>query len=43
MFIDREMVTHGPPRVRMRDGWRVDERFLEAARAETWHHVPGNI
>ena len=31
-LIDREMlVTHGPPRVRMRDIWRVDERFLEAA------------
>ncbi|HEX2689088.1 MAG TPA: hypothetical protein VHN14_20845 [Kofleriaceae bacterium] len=31
-LIDREMlVTHGPPRVRMREIWRVDERFLEAA------------
>jgi 5-methyltetrahydropteroyltriglutamate--homocysteine methyltransferase len=31
-LIDREMlVSHGPPRVRMRDIWRVDERFLEAA------------
>src|SRR5512140_747108 len=31
-LIDREMLlTHGPPRVRMREVWRVDERFLEAA------------
>jgi 5-methyltetrahydropteroyltriglutamate--homocysteine methyltransferase len=31
-LIDREMlVTQGPPRVRMRALWRVDERFLEAA------------
>jgi 5-methyltetrahydropteroyltriglutamate--homocysteine methyltransferase len=31
-LIDREMlVTHGPPRVRMREMWRVDQRFLEAA------------
>jgi 5-methyltetrahydropteroyltriglutamate--homocysteine methyltransferase len=31
-LIDREMLmTHGPPRVRMREIWRVDERFLEAA------------
>jgi 5-methyltetrahydropteroyltriglutamate--homocysteine methyltransferase len=31
-LIDREMlVTQGPPRVRMRQLWRVDERFLEAA------------
>src|SRR3954470_7520132 len=31
-LIDREMlVTHGPPRVRMRDIWRVEPRFLEAA------------
>jgi len=31
-LIDREMLmTHGPPRVRMRQIWRVDERFLEAA------------
>src|ERR1043166_2618094 len=32
-LIDREMLTtHSPPRVRMREIWRVDERFLEAAR-----------
>jgi 5-methyltetrahydropteroyltriglutamate--homocysteine methyltransferase len=31
-LIDREMlVSHSPPRVRMREIWRVDERFLEAA------------
>jgi 5-methyltetrahydropteroyltriglutamate--homocysteine methyltransferase len=31
-LIDREMlVTHSPPRVRMREIWRVEERFLEAA------------
>jgi 5-methyltetrahydropteroyltriglutamate--homocysteine methyltransferase len=31
-LIDREMLlTHGPPRVRMREVWRVEERFLEAA------------
>jgi 5-methyltetrahydropteroyltriglutamate--homocysteine methyltransferase len=31
-LIDREMlVTHGPPRVRMREIWRVAEPFLEAA------------
>jgi 5-methyltetrahydropteroyltriglutamate--homocysteine methyltransferase len=31
-LIDRAMlVTHGPPRVRMREIWRVDEPFLEAA------------
>jgi len=31
-LIDREMLlTQGPPRVRMREVWRVDERFLEAA------------
>ena len=31
-LIDREMlVTQGPPRVRMREMWRVDARFLEAA------------
>src|SRR6185436_1585735 len=31
-LIDRDMLlTHGPPRVRMREVWRVDERFLEAA------------
>jgi 5-methyltetrahydropteroyltriglutamate--homocysteine methyltransferase len=31
-LIDREMlVTQGPPRVRMRELWRVDDRFLEAA------------
>jgi 5-methyltetrahydropteroyltriglutamate--homocysteine methyltransferase len=31
-LIDREMlVTEGPPRVRLREIWRVDERFLEAA------------
>lgn len=31
-LIDRQMLmTHGPPRVRMREIWRVDERFLEAA------------
>src|SRR5215475_12577515 len=31
-LIDREMLmTHGPPRVRMREIWRVDERWLEAA------------
>jgi 5-methyltetrahydropteroyltriglutamate--homocysteine methyltransferase len=31
-LIDREMlVSHSPPRVRMREMWRVDERFLEAA------------
>ncbi|HMG53091.1 MAG TPA: hypothetical protein VK601_06410 [Kofleriaceae bacterium] len=31
-LIDREMLlTHGPPRVRMREVWRVAERFLEAA------------
>ena len=31
-LIDREMLTsQGPPRVRMRELWRVDPRFLEAA------------
>jgi len=31
-LIDREMLlTQGPPRVRMREVWRVDERFLDAA------------
>jgi 5-methyltetrahydropteroyltriglutamate--homocysteine methyltransferase len=31
-LIDREvLLSHGPPRVRMREVWRVDERFLEAA------------
>jgi len=31
-LVDREMLlTQGPPRVRMREVWRVDERFLEAA------------
>ncbi|HSR96276.1 MAG TPA: hypothetical protein VLM79_04355, partial [Kofleriaceae bacterium] len=31
-LIDREMlVSNSPPRVRMRQMWRVDERFLEAA------------
>jgi 5-methyltetrahydropteroyltriglutamate--homocysteine methyltransferase len=31
-LIDREMlVTHGPPRVRMREIWRVKEPYLEAA------------
>src|SRR4029079_7132095 len=31
-LIDREMlVSNSPPRVRMREMWRVDERFLEAA------------
>jgi 5-methyltetrahydropteroyltriglutamate--homocysteine methyltransferase len=31
-LIDRDMLmTHGPPRVRMREIWRVEERFLEAA------------
>jgi 5-methyltetrahydropteroyltriglutamate--homocysteine methyltransferase len=31
-LIDREkLTTSGPPRVRMRELWRVDERFLEAA------------
>jgi 5-methyltetrahydropteroyltriglutamate--homocysteine methyltransferase len=31
-LIDRDMLlTQGPPRVRMREIWRVDERFLEAA------------
>jgi 5-methyltetrahydropteroyltriglutamate--homocysteine methyltransferase len=31
-LIDRELLTgHSPPRVRMRELWRVDERFLEAA------------
>ena len=31
-LIDREMlVANSPPRVRMREIWRVDERFLEAA------------
>jgi len=31
-LIDREaLLAHTPPRVRMREVWRVDERFLEAA------------
>src|SRR5499425_735187 len=31
-LIDRDKLTgSGPPRVRMRELWRVDERFLEAA------------
>jgi len=31
-LIDREvLMAHSPPRVRMREVWRVDERFLEAA------------
>ncbi len=31
-LIDREaLASHAPPRVRMREVWRVDERFLEAA------------
>jgi 5-methyltetrahydropteroyltriglutamate--homocysteine methyltransferase len=31
-LIDREMLTgQSPPRVRLREVWRVDERFLEAA------------
>jgi len=31
-LIDRDLLlTHGPPRVRMREVWRVDERFVEAA------------
>src|SRR4029079_4078160 len=31
-LIDREMlVSNSPPRVRMQQMWRVDERFLEAA------------
>jgi 5-methyltetrahydropteroyltriglutamate--homocysteine methyltransferase len=31
-LVDRQMLlTQGPPRVRMREVWRVDARFLEAA------------
>src|SRR5690349_10087665 len=31
-LVDRDMLTtHSPPRVRMRQMWRVDERFLEEA------------
>src|SRR4051812_18063457 len=31
-LIDREaLLGHTPPRVRMREVWRVDDRFLEAA------------
>jgi len=31
-LIDRDMLmTHGPPRVRMREIWRVEEPFLEQA------------
>src|SRR5512140_1614886 len=43
-LIDREMLlTHGPPRVRMREVWRVDERFLEAAQDDATRLAIGDM